>query len=111
MKELGAIVGVTEAAISHYETGRREPTPQMLCSLAHALHVSVDYLLGRDQAEPAQPTEIGEPEIRILARDMAQLSPERKKQAYDLLRMLMEEDDDDTIDQATRVIKALRRND
>lgn len=51
MKQLAAIVGVTEAAISHYETGRREPDPDMLNRIATALGVTVDYLIGRDNTE------------------------------------------------------------
>lgn len=51
MKQLAAKVGVTEAAISHYETGRREPDPDMLGRIANALGVSVDYLLGREEKE------------------------------------------------------------
>lgn len=97
-----------------YEKEDRVPPYEVITALADYYDVSVDYILGRDNAQPASqpaPEETAEPEIRILARDMAQLSPERKKKAYDLLRLLMEEDDDDTIDQATRVIKALRRND
>lgn len=56
MKQLAASVGVTEAAISHYETGRREPDPDMLGRIANALGVSVDYLLGREEQskEPLQ---------------------------------------------------------
>jgi transcriptional regulator with XRE-family HTH domain len=45
MKQLGRIVGVSEAAISHYETGKREPDPQMLYQLAAALGVTTDYLI------------------------------------------------------------------
>lgn len=52
MKQLGKMVGVSEAAISHYETGRREPDPGMLSSIATALGVSVDYILGRE-SDPA----------------------------------------------------------
>lgn len=48
MKDLAKIVGVSEGAISHYETGRREPDPDMLKKIACALGVSVDYLLGGD---------------------------------------------------------------
>ncbi|MBR3764784.1 MAG: helix-turn-helix transcriptional regulator [Clostridia bacterium] len=55
MKELGSIVGVSEGAISHYETGRREPDPDMLGRIANALNVSVDYLMGRDD-ETESPT-------------------------------------------------------
>lgn len=59
MKQLASTVGVTEAAISHYETGRREPDHDMLLSIANALGVTVDYLLGREStsapaAIPAQ---------------------------------------------------------
>lgn len=57
MKQLASVVGVTEAAISHYETGRREPDPDMLGRIANALNVTVDYLLGREEA-PAQSQEI-----------------------------------------------------
>ena len=49
MKELGKAVGVTEAAISHYETGKREPDNEILMSIASTLGCSVDYLMGRDE--------------------------------------------------------------
>lgn len=49
MKELGKAVGVTEAAISHYETGKREPDNEILMSIALTLGCSVDYLMGRDE--------------------------------------------------------------
>lgn len=65
MKQLGSIVGVSEGAISHYETGRREPDPDMLKSLASALGVSVDYILGRDQTEPAH----NESTLALLTRE------------------------------------------
>jgi len=48
MKELGRLVGVSEGAISHYETGRREPDPEMLKRIADVLGVTTDYLIGRD---------------------------------------------------------------
>lgn len=58
MKQLAALVGVTEAAISHYETGRREPDPDMLGRIANALGVTVDYLLGREDLA----TTVGKPD-------------------------------------------------
>lgn len=48
MKELGRLVGVSEGAISHYETGRREPDPEMLKRIADVFGVTTDYLIGRD---------------------------------------------------------------
>ena len=50
MKQLANIVGVTEAAISHYETGRREPDNDMLLRIANALGVTVDYLIGHEDS-------------------------------------------------------------
>lgn len=45
MRKLGEIVGVTESAISMYETGKREPDNATLVNIADSLDVSVDYLL------------------------------------------------------------------
>lgn len=49
MKQLGAMVGVTEAAISHYELGKRQPDYDLAVKLSECLGVSVDYLLGREE--------------------------------------------------------------
>lgn len=48
MKQLGSIVGVTEAAISQYETGKREADFETLLKISEALDCTVDYLLGRE---------------------------------------------------------------
>lgn len=46
MKELGALVGVTESAIGLYENGRRKPDYEMLLKLSEALDCSVADILG-----------------------------------------------------------------
>ena len=69
MKDLAACVGVSEAAISHYETGRREPDPDMLGRIANALGVTVDYLLGRDVA-PVQSAEVMQDQKEMTPADM-----------------------------------------
>ena len=51
MKQLGAIVGVTEAAISQYETGKREADFETLLKISEALDCTVDYLLGREKTK------------------------------------------------------------
>ena len=72
MKQLASIVGVTEAAISHYETGRREPDNDMLLSIANALGVTVDYLIAHEessapvQAQEKAPSTIDEQIMREL---------------------------------------------
>ncbi len=53
MKQLGSIVGVSEAAISQYETGKRQADFEVLLKLGDALHCPVDYLLRGDSDEKA----------------------------------------------------------
>ena len=50
--ELAVRAGLQPSAVSHFETGRRQPSFDNLRRLADALTVSIDYLLGRT-VEPA----------------------------------------------------------
>lgn len=59
MKQLGAMVGVTEAAISHYELGKRQPDYDLAVKLSDCLGVSVDYLLGRETTDQMTVTREG----------------------------------------------------
>lgn len=45
-KELAQRANITEASLSRYENGIREPKSAVLSRLAEALEVSTDYLLG-----------------------------------------------------------------
>ena len=55
MKELGQKVGVSEAAISQYETGKREADFETLLKIGEVLNCSVDYLL-RGSGQKEKPT-------------------------------------------------------
>ena len=48
LRQLGDAIGVSEAYIRAYETGRRNPKQKSLESLAEALHVNVEVLTGAD---------------------------------------------------------------
>lgn len=55
MKELGDKVGVAEVTISTYETGKNEPTLQVLCAIADELDVSLDMLVrGKEKDRPTK---------------------------------------------------------
>lgn len=91
MKELGSIVGVSEGAISHYETGRREPDHDMLGRIANALNVSVDFLMGRDEPKAPAPA----PKIDIMVRSdipnyLDKLSPKNRALLEEMARKLLE---------------------
>ena len=45
--ELADYLGISQRPISHYETGRAEPSLSCLCQIADYLNVSLDDLLGR----------------------------------------------------------------
>lgn len=46
-KDIAKILGVTDRAVGHYESGARRPSQDILEKLADFFNVSVDYLLGR----------------------------------------------------------------
>lgn len=48
-KELGEVIRVTDRAISAYESGKRNPKKPNIDLMAKRLHVSPDYLMGKDR--------------------------------------------------------------
>lgn len=84
-KDLAERVGVTEAVISRYISGDREPKPEMLANIATALHTTSDYLLDIENSE-FDFTGIK----RIIARNSSNMTNAEKKE---LLDALFEEDD------------------
>lgn len=74
LKELGKMIGVSEATMSNYETGRREPDSNTLCKLAEILGVSTDYLLGVTP-DPAPRTADQDEEYFWLIRERLRRDP------------------------------------
>ena len=50
-RELATRIGVTEAVMSRYISGEREPKPDTLSNIATALSTTSDYLLGIENGE------------------------------------------------------------
>lgn len=46
-EDLAEVIGTNQKQISKYETGKNDPTGDVLIALADALDTTVDYLLGR----------------------------------------------------------------
>lgn len=64
MRELGEKVGVSESAISQYETGKREADFETLLKIGEILDCSIDYLLrGGDEKKPDTANDAGLAEI------------------------------------------------
>lgn len=80
-KEFAAMTGLTEAAISRYVTGKREPRAVTLSLIANALGVSMDDLLGT----PCDNPEKLDHAVRMVARSVDGISDEQKRLLVDAL--------------------------
>lgn len=80
-------IGVSEATVQRYESGEiRNPPQTRIEAIAQALDVTAATLMGWEDDEL-------DVEVRLLARDMQQLPPAKRRKAITLLRLMMEEDD------------------
>lgn len=73
-KGLADRINTTEATLSRYVTGDREPKADMLANIATALHTTSDYLLGIEKEN------FDFPKVeRLLARNSATMSEKQKR--------------------------------
>lgn len=89
-EELATSVGITRAALSHYEKNRRKPDFETLTRLADLFDVSIDYLIGRTAQEKA----VLDPEVRSFV-DGLELSDQDLLERFNLTvdgRKLTEEE-------------------
>ena len=84
MKELGAMVGVSESAVGLWENGKRKPNYEKMLQLSEALGCTVSDLLGEETPSYEDGSEYS-PEITMIARAGKKMSPERRA---DMLRVL-----------------------
>ncbi|MDR0268332.1 helix-turn-helix transcriptional regulator [Paenibacillus sp.] len=68
-EELAQSIGITRAALSHYEKNRRKPDFEILTKLADKFEVSIDYLIGRTN----QPKTVMEPVVRDFVDQVGQV--------------------------------------
>ena len=87
-EELGSKVGLSKAAISQYESSKHMPSIEHSRSIADALQVSYNWLIGFSE----QRYKI---EAQHLSEVYIQLSDERKKELYNYAEYLKRKDDDD----------------
>lgn len=73
-KDLAIRIGTTEATISRYVSGDREPKADVLANIATALHTTSDYLLGIERDE------FDFPRIkRMIARNASEMTAQERK--------------------------------
>ncbi|MCC3382052.1 helix-turn-helix domain-containing protein [Paenibacillus farraposensis] len=89
-EELAQSLGITRAALSHYEKNRRKPDFEILNKLADIFGVTIDYLVGRT----SHPTTILDSDVKEFV-DQLELSDEDILQRFNLTidgRTLSEEE-------------------
>lgn len=79
-RELARRIGVTEAVMSRYVSGDREPKPDVLANIATALQTTSDFLLGIECEE------YNHPRIRrMIARNASAMTEQEKKDLINAL--------------------------
>lgn len=79
-KELAFRIGATEAALSRYVSGDRDPKPEMLANIATALHTTSDFLLGIERGGFDHPGI-----CRMIARNASSMTEQEKKELISAL--------------------------
>lgn len=80
--EVASALGVSSVVYSRYETGKRQPSIDVLIQMADVFGVTVDYLLGRQDIEDST---LSDYELHLLIA--SRNADERAKQ--DALNMLL----------------------
>lgn len=80
--DVAAALGVSSVVYSRYETGKRQPSIDMLIQMADIFGVTVDFLLGRQEIEDST---LSDYELQLLIA--SRKADERAKQ--DALNMLL----------------------
>lgn len=87
-KQIAELIGTTEATMSRYISGDREPKANVLSNIATALHTTSDHLLGRESDQDNL-----DAAYTLVARNAAYLTPEQKHAILEALFSTYKEDE------------------
>lgn len=76
--KLAEQIGVSQQAVGLWETGKTMPDYPVMIQLADFFHVSIDYLLGHEVAQPESSTPTSEPtDIKqLIAQELPNMDSE-----------------------------------
>lgn len=84
--EIADLLGITRAAYTNIENGRRKLDHDSLIKLADYYGVTIDYLLGRDSEQKNNPDAAGTGDDEIYSI-LSELTPENQEKLLELARM------------------------
>lgn len=89
IEDVARIVGVSGATVSRWETGDIENMRRdRIALLAKALKVSPSYIMGWEE----NTNNTDDEDILVISRAAKKMSPERKKEMMDLLKIAFKEE-------------------
>ncbi|UHA74492.1 helix-turn-helix domain-containing protein [Paenibacillus sp. 481] len=94
--QVASRIGVSRSAYSNYENGNRKPDIEMVKEIAQLYEVTVDYLVGNDQAvAPEKTIIVHDPKLRAFF-EQVMLSPIRQREELMRFWRFMREDSQDS---------------
>ncbi len=78
-KQLAERIHVTKSVISYYELQERYPSPETLVKLAKVFHVTTDFLLGLENQQTLNVSELDDDEICLLKHTIEILQRKKRK--------------------------------
>ena len=85
--QLARVVGVTQTAISQFESGTRKPSFDTLPRLTDALGITSDYLLRGRKAYDCKDI-LADPKVSIILKGFMELSEKDKEEMFRLYEFL-----------------------
>ena len=91
-------VGISRAALSHYEKDRREPDYGTLNELAGFFEVSADFLLGRTDKQNKKTDEeleriLKDPQTNLMFNDWQGMDEEQRQEALRMIKFILYKDE------------------
>jgi transcriptional regulator with XRE-family HTH domain len=84
-RQVAIALGLSPVRYGRYENGQRKPEPEMLTSIAEYFGVSVDELIGRDDADTKkEPATVGGLDGRLVEM-LISLSPDQVQRVQDFV--------------------------
>lgn len=94
-EEVARHIGITRSAYSHYEINNRQPVYGTLMKLASFFGVSLDYIIGgnrSERAEPAQESAEAASDSQEILKLINDMSREQRKQSIGLLHSMIRQE-------------------
>lgn len=93
--ELANFLGITRAAYTNIENGKREPDYDTIKKLANHFSVTIDYLLGNEKTPTINidgGSKVDSSKGKAASDIISQLSPEKQEEALRYLRFLAQQE-------------------